>query len=133
MEAKNWEQVFVDNTDVVPPNRWEWEERNGFVMLNTDIGLVRDLGGEIDADGHVDCQVRCNRANCMANRCPYAAQTFDIAASYKFDEALWKEDFEDAFKRMLNRGFDDSAGCPASDIPCEAPVAARRNLRKRAD
>ena len=63
MQASNWQQDFIDNTAIGTPNRWEWERpRNTgghFVMINSDIALVRDLSNDgtgqsfIGADGEV--------------------------------------------------------------------------------
>lgn len=132
--ASNWQQVLVNNSDLDGiPNRFEWERGSDphFVMVNADIALVRDLSGHISADeataGQVDCQFRCNRRNCNPVACPQAALTFNIAAEYKFDNAAFLEDFENAFKRMLSKGIDVSAGCLS--YPCTAPVTSRRNLR----
>lgn len=131
VDAGNWAQVFVDNSGLSTPDRWEWERGtnpNHFVMVNSDMALVRNLAGEIGTDGQVaGCQFKCNRRNCPLPACPHAPETLGIAAEYKFDNGLWLEDFEDAFKRMLNTGFDSSAGC--LQTPCAVPSSSRRNLR----
>jgi hypothetical protein len=131
MFAGNWNQVCYDNSAFPTPNRCEWErgtEPNHFVMVNSDMALVRDLT-ILDSEGKVDCQFRCNRPGCMANRCPHASLTIDIAAEYKHNNDIFLEDFEAALKKMLEKGYDTSGGC--IDI-CELQVAGRRrkNLRE---
>lgn len=73
MNGGNWQQNEVDNSDLTIDNKWQWE-RNGpvgeppFVMLNSDIALVRDLDGFIGSEGNVTgCQFRRNR---NPQRCP---------------------------------------------------------------
>lgn len=130
MNGAGWEQVFVDNSEFTTPDRWEWERGTNphFVMVNSDIALVRDLSAHLQADGKVDtCQFRCNRRNCPLPACPHAAATIGIAAEYKFDNGLWLEEFEVAFKKMTNKGFA-SAPC-AETLLCKVPATARRNLR----
>lgn len=134
MDAANWGQIEVDNSDIDGmANKFEWERGTNpdhFVMINTDIALVRDLDGYINsASGQVDCQFRCNRRNCVPDACPMAAQTFDIATEYAFDNGLFIEDFESAFKRMLNKGFDASGGCLPANIPCTIDHVIARRLR----
>ena len=60
MNGGDWNQVLIDNADVAAPNRWEWERGTNphFVMLNSDIALVRDLSNQFDdGEGQVS-QVR---------------------------------------------------------------------------
>lgn len=141
MKSANWEQVFIDNSLLTTPDRWEWERGTNphFVMVNSDMALVRNLTGEIDSStGEVaNCQIRCNKVNlnnCSPKRCPHAPETFDIVVEYKFDNDQFIIDFESAFKRMLNKGFDSTSpnpdGCDvALTPPCNVPATARRNLR----
>ena len=136
MASGDWTQVYVDNTAIGTPSRWEYErgvDPDHFVMLNADIALVRDLAGLIEDDeGQVSsCQIRCGRRNgngCAKPRCPHAAATWDAVVEYKFDDAKFIEDFEAAFKKMLNTGADTSAGC-ASVPPCTVPTTSRKFLR----
>ena len=134
MDGSNWEQVYIDNAadGYTTPNRWEWERGTNphFVMVNSDISLVRNLTGEIGAEGEVGgCQFKCNRRNCALPACPHAPETLDIVAEYKFENAVWLEDFESAFKVMLETGQYDTGG-PCESPPCTAFWAeARRNLR----
>ena len=70
----------------------------------------------------MQCQFRCNRNNgtgCDLPRCPHAAETFDIAAEYKFDNTKWLEDFQSVFSQMLEAGSDTSGGCLSA--PCPLP------------
>lgn len=134
MQSADWEQVFVDNSDLSTPDRWEWERGSDphFVMVNSDMALVRNLTGEMDTTtGEVaNCQIRCNRANlnnCSPKRCPHAPETFGIVAEYTFDNAQFITDFEDAFKRMLIKGCDSCTTCASP--PCTVPTITRRNLR----
>ena len=61
MNAAGWQQEFIDNTALGTPNRWEWERNTNphFVMINSDIALVRDLSDDgtgqslVGADGEV--------------------------------------------------------------------------------
>ncbi len=61
MNAADWQTAFYNNTEFGTPNRVQWERRtppDHFVMLNSDMALVRDLSGLIeDEDGQVN-QVR---------------------------------------------------------------------------
>ena len=125
MNSGDWRQVFINNTDVTAPHRWEWERQSNphFVMLNADLALVRDFSdGLIDDDeGQVSqCQFRCNRnggAGCPLPRCPHAVDTFDIAAEYKHDNDKFLQDFQAAFSKVLNTGdFDTTEGCESA--PC---------------
>ena len=133
MNSANWQQVKIENADVAAPDRWEWERNTNphFVMINSDIALVRDLSDDgsgaslIDDDeGQVSrCQFRCNSnggTGCGLPRCPHAALTFDVAAEYKHDNAKFLEDFEAAFLKVLENGFDSSAGCVSP--PCTVPT-----------
>lgn len=136
IDSANWEQVFVDNENFTAPDRWEWERGNPgshFVMVNSDIALVRDLAGEIGDGGEVSgCQFKCNRRNCALPACPHAPETLGIVAEYKFDNALWIEEFEDAFKRMLKHGSyiaTDEKWAICDEAPCTVGEVARRNLR----
>ena len=143
MNSANWQQVFIDNTNLTTPDRWEWERGSNphFVMVNSDMALVRNLTGEIDPlTGEVaDCQIRCNRQNlnnCNPKRCPHAPETFDIVVEYKFDNDQFIGDFEDAFMRMLNKGFTATSptidGCNVDlTPPCIVPEISRRQLRGR--
>jgi len=70
------------------------------IMLNTDIGLVRNLIGEIDEDGEVNCEFRGNGA------CP-AASTLPQMAVYRNNNSIWLDDFKDALEKMLAQGCDD--------------------------
>lgn len=70
------------------------------IMLNTDIGLVRNLIGEIDEDGEVNCEFRGNDA------CP-AASTLPQMAVYRNNNSIWLDDFKDALEKMLVQGCDD--------------------------
>mmetsp|Transcript_24567 Transcript_24567/g.52939 ORF Transcript_24567/g.52939 Transcript_24567/m.52939 type:complete len:1002 (+) Transcript_24567:237-3242(+) len=130
MDGGRWQMAFVDNSDLTTPDRWQWERGTDspFVMVNSDIALVRNLTGEIGEDGEVaNCQFRCTRTRCTPARCPHAEETFDIVTEYAFDNEAFLIDFEDAFKRMLNKGFDSSAGCLSP--PCEVQTITRRSLR----
>lgn len=134
MDAGAWEMDFVDNTGegYATSDRWQWErgidEAKMFVMLNSDIAIVRDLSGFIADDGEVsECQFKCTQCDPVP-RCPYAEETFDIAVEYRFDNDSFMTDFEDAFTRMLEWGvYDTSAGCLSP--PCTLASVARRNLR----
>ncbi|KAL9185694.1 hypothetical protein ACHAXT_003471, partial [Thalassiosira profunda] len=122
--AGRWEQALVDNSDLADiDDKWQWE-LNNFVMLTSDIAVVRDLDGLIEADGSVpSCQFKCTRANnCPAQpQCPWsnAYETLLIAEEYKHDEASFLVDFEDAFLQMLEFGdyTTDENG------PCDPMVA----------
>jgi len=124
MKGSGWEMAFVNNENFTTPNRWQWERGtnpNHFVMVNSDMAIVRNLTGQIEASGEVNsCQFRCNRpnpSNCPRPACPYAPETIFIAAEYKFDNALWLEEFELAFKLMVETGpFDTSQPC--AEPPC---------------
>ncbi|KAL7546775.1 hypothetical protein ACHAWF_010124 [Thalassiosira exigua] len=135
MNADNWVQVFVNNSDLSTPDRWEWERGDNphFVMVNSDIALIRDLTEKIGESGHVEsCFFKCRRnagAGCDKPRCPHAVDTFDVAAEYAYDEATWFADFEAVLKKMLNHGLYDTSALCASP-PCKVvPSGARRNLR----
>mmetsp|Transcript_30181 Transcript_30181/g.65163 ORF Transcript_30181/g.65163 Transcript_30181/m.65163 type:complete len:1030 (+) Transcript_30181:308-3397(+) len=132
--SNRWEQVFVENSEpeFSTPDRWEWERGTNpdhFVMVNSDIALVRDLNGLMTDDGEVStCQWKCNRNNCALPACPHAPETIGVAAEYASDNGLFLEDFESAFKTMLAHGqYDTSAGCASP--PCTVGAEARRNLR----
>lgn len=146
MNAGSWSMTLVDNEGegYDTTNRWQWErgtnEEKMFVMLNSDIAIVRDLSDDgsgnsyIDADGMVSgCVFKCKKQNgngCTLPRCPYAAETWDIAVEYRFDADSFMTDFEDAFTRMLEWGeYDTSAGCFSP--PCTLESIARRNLRTK--
>lgn len=141
MNAGNWTMNFVDNSERDTPDRWQWERAgnnvdNRFVMVNSDIALVRDLENQIDADtGEVaNCLFRCKRQQgngCDKPRCPYAAQTFDIAATFKYDQAAWLVAFESALKDMLTEGADTSSGC-ATSVPCIIQSTNGRQRRRHA-
>mmetsp|Transcript_26642 Transcript_26642/g.53379 ORF Transcript_26642/g.53379 Transcript_26642/m.53379 type:complete len:1010 (-) Transcript_26642:117-3146(-) len=135
MESADWEQVYVNNEDIGTPNRWEYERGVDphFVMLNTDIALVRDLSeGLIGDEGEVsECQVRCGRRNgngCALPRCPHAEETWEAVKTYKFDNEEFLADFEVSFKKMLTTGAETDAGCASS--LCTVPTISRRNLKK---
>mmetsp|Transcript_17064 Transcript_17064/g.36065 ORF Transcript_17064/g.36065 Transcript_17064/m.36065 type:complete len:149 (-) Transcript_17064:143-589(-) len=146
MNAGSWTMTLVDNEGegYDTTNRWQWErgteEDKMFVMLNSDIAIVRDLSDDgsgnsyIDADGMVSgCTFKCKKRNgngCTLPRCPHAAETWDIAVEYRFDADSFMTDFEDAFTRMLEWGeYDTSAGCFSP--PCTLESIARRNLRTK--
>lgn len=103
MDAPNWNQVRINNRDIPNmPSRSQWNRRNLF-MLNADVSLVRDFSGRINnRTGVVTCEFRDRNRN----RCPYAQQTLEIAAEYKFDNDLWLEQFRDAFTKMTEMGLD---------------------------
>jgi hypothetical protein len=128
MNSANWQIAFYNNSEFGTPNRWEWERRtppDHFVMLNSDVALVRDLSGLIDdGDGQVSqCQFVCNRndpqTGCPLPRCPHAEETFDIAAEYKHDNVKFLADFQSVFTKMLEAGSDTSEGCLTP--PCPLP------------
>jgi len=81
------------------------------IMLNTDIGLVRNLIGEIDEDGEVNCEFRGNGA------CP-AAETLPQMAVYRNNNSLFLRDFKDVFERMLIHRYDPSVSCGINDTTC---------------
>jgi len=133
-DANKWEQVFIDNSDLSTPNRWEWERSfsldSHFVMINSDIALVRNLTGLMDTDGRVStCQWKCNRpVRCGKPACPHAPETISIAAEFASDNGLFLEEFESAFKAMVAHGqYDTSAGCTSP--PCTVGAKARRNFK----
>ena len=136
MRAADWGQVYVNNGAIGTPNRWQYERGvnpDHFVMVNADMAIVRDLSGYIDDDeGQVTgCQIRCTRQNghgCALPRCPHAAETWDAAVEYKFDNDKFMKDFEVAFKKMLTTGATTSNGC--ANPPCVVPETGRRNLKK---
>jgi hypothetical protein len=66
-------------------------------MLNADMALVVNLGAEIDSTtGEVDCVI---------GDCPEAS-TIDQVAIYAGDNALWLEQFRDAFVKMTLNGHE---------------------------
>jgi hypothetical protein len=66
-------------------------------MLNADMALVMDFKNEIDSTtGEVDCAV---------GECPQAS-TIDQVAIYAGDNALWLEQFRDAFVKMTLNGHE---------------------------
>jgi hypothetical protein len=66
-------------------------------MLNADMALVVNLGGDIDSTtGEVDCAIGiCSEAS-----------TIDQVAIYAGDNALWLEQFRDAFVKMTLNGHE---------------------------
>jgi hypothetical protein len=66
-------------------------------MLNADMALVVNLGAEIDSTtGEVDCAI---------GVCPEAS-TIDQVAIFAGDNALWLEQFRDAFVKMTLNGHE---------------------------
>ena len=105
-EAPNWRFDNVDNAGLTDsegraiPNRFQWERRN-LLMMNSDIAIVRDLTGRIDANGDVDCTFQvANRGS----RCPLA-ETLTKAGIYRDNNRAWLEDFQEAFQMMLEKNL----------------------------
>ena len=54
--------MFINNDDVTAPHRWEWERNDAhFVMLNSNIALVRELSAGLigDNEGYISGVIRC--------------------------------------------------------------------------
>jgi len=121
-----WDLVFVDNSDLTNiPNRFQWIHGNASqsvptIMLNADIGMVRDLTDHLDQAGNVTCKFACpNSTTCPQQgppACPFASQTFNLSVAYKFNNSLWLTDFKNTFNKMITTGYDASATC--NSPPC---------------
>ncbi|KAK1745394.1 hypothetical protein QTG54_003318 [Skeletonema marinoi] len=102
--APGWAQQTVVNGGSIP-DRIQWtrgrtQDTARIISLNTDIGLARDLTGEIDSDGDVSC----NFKN-PAPRCPVASQTMDWMTTYRYDEEKFLEDSESVLKKIIIAGY----------------------------
>ena len=123
-QGPRWDQQFVNNTNLVNiPNRFQWIHPNvnqsvPTIMLNADIGMVRDLTNFLNATtGEVKCKFACpGSTTCPQNgppACPFASQTFNTSVEYKFNNTLWLNEFRDAYNKMLINGY--------STTQCDTP------------
>ena len=70
--------------------------------------MVRNLTRDnMSESGRVSCSftLRQLAEGATTQRCPHAARSFDFAADYRFDNALWLRDFQDVYHKMLNHGY----------------------------
>jgi len=127
-DAPNWVRRFINNDDLPGiPDRFFWhafpenpdlpDGVEPIVMLTADIALVREID-ETNLrknDGVVSCAFRTEPqlpdSPPPSPRCPHAERSLRFAAEYRFDNALWLNDFEKVFKRMLIHGYDLSDLC----------------------
>ena len=84
-------------------------------MLNADIALVRDFTDFIDDEGEVSCSFRFTNNNA----CPYAAMTLDFMGEFRLNNRVWVEAFQEVLTKMVEHGYDTSAGCDAATAPCQ--------------
>ena len=107
-QGQKWQQVEIDNTDVVDiGEEVQWvrdtlgnQGGNEIFMLHADVALVRDLTGKFnDENGFVSCEF----GNVPpVQRCPMADDTIELMSEYREDEQLWIEDFRDTLTKMVN-------------------------------
>ena len=91
------------------------------VMMNADIGLVRDMDGFMDpSTGEVSCDFKDNDSNDGGGMgggtgivCP-VAHTLPQMAVYRDDNLAWLTDFERALRKMLLTGFTVTEDCSAN-------------------
>ena len=119
--APNWQQVFVDNSDLPNiPSRYQWEGYpNGvkIVMRNSDIALVRQLNSDNKADsGRVGCQFVPRGGD--KSTCPMArSDLFVEMVKYRNDNQLFLKDFRDALIKMTQTGYSiDSSSCDSDGV-----------------
>ena len=119
--APNWQQVFVDNSDLPNiPSRYQWEGYpNGvrIVMRNSDIALVRQLDSENKDDvGRVSCQFVSRGGD--KTTCPMArTDLFTEMVKYRNDNQKFLEDFRDALTKMTQTGYSvDSSSCDSDGV-----------------
>ena len=111
-DAPNWNQVEIDNRDLAGiPNRHQWNRgRDGTIMLNVDISLVRDIEDHLTpATGEVSCQFK--RRNQRARTICPAAETLLQSAIYRHDNMVWLQDFEETMAKMLLNGSTVTSDC----------------------
>jgi hypothetical protein len=115
--APDWSNNFINNSDISGmPHRWQWQQ-NGFIMLDSDIALVRDFSGQIDSStGQVTCPFSASSSGDVS-ACPFASVTGQFVAQYKNDELLFLQDFQEVFSAVLVHGYDTSAPCGSSICP----------------
>lgn len=114
-EARDWTRETINNSANPFPDRQSWFHVNGqgnvkTIMTNVDIAVVRDFTGQIDANGQVGCKFRKRDTPC-----PAAEQTLLIAAEFKWDDELWREEFYDVMVKMLLNGYN--VGNPTCNRP----------------
>ena len=113
-DARDWTRETINNSAYPYPDRQSWFNIGAgdvkTIMTNVDIAVVRDFTGQIDVNGQVGCKFR--RRN---TPCPAAEQTLLIAAEFKWDDELWREEFYDVMVKMLLNGYN--VGNPICNRP----------------
>jgi len=115
IDAPNWNQETIRNTGDIP-DRVQWRRRKtnnvDIIGLNVDIALCRDMSGRTQASGSVSCRFKNN------NRCPHAAATIFLAATYRNNQNLFLRDFESVFKKTIINGYEES---DLTEVPLSSP------------
>merc|ERR1712127_313574 len=110
-DGPDWKQVYVDNSEIGTLSRWEWERQGAdgkhYVMTGSDMAIVRDLEGQLDDEGRASCEFKTPPKGSPESGCPVAKDTLGFVAEYKFNNAIFLEDFESAMKRMLLAGQEE--------------------------
>ena len=114
------ETVFANGPDwtpllVQPGNMWQWEDGNKpQMMLNVDIGLVRNLAGKLQGNGEATCAF--NFSATETSRCPLAA-TLEQAGFYRNNNTAWLLEFKGALVIMLEKGLTGEPSTAPSESP----------------
>mmetsp|Transcript_19626 Transcript_19626/g.30259 ORF Transcript_19626/g.30259 Transcript_19626/m.30259 type:complete len:826 (-) Transcript_19626:36-2513(-) len=110
--APGWTQETVENGGSSGlPDRMQWFRRRSLdteriISLNADVGLCRDLSGQLNpASGEVSCGFKNPASNDQPARCPHAAATIDLMSMYRSDETKFLQDFEAVLKKMILNGY----------------------------
>ena len=106
--APDWSNNFIDNRDLSNvPSRWQWEQ-NSFIMLDSDIALVRDFSSAIHKNTGLltrSFPPPATSSDSTVTGCPFASLTSAFVAQYKNDENLWLPDLRDVFTEVFNHGY----------------------------
>ena len=114
-----WKSSQIGNSDLRNhglniPDRNQWSSGTT-LMLNTDMGLVRDLSANMDpTTGKADCNF--TPLNNGAPICPAALQTLDFMAAYRDDNSLWVQDFKAVFTKMMDLPFKTQGGSCGQEV-----------------
>jgi hypothetical protein len=99
-EGPDWTQIEVSS------GRHQWiptaQSSTQHLMLNVDIGIVRDLGenSNLEPNGAATCTFRFPEVS----MCPLAS-TLSKAGVYRDNNLEWLKDFKKVLHLMLNKGL----------------------------
>ena len=122
------ETVFANGPDWTPllfgpDNLWQWKDASEtLIMLNADIGLVRDLDNKLVGNGQPTCAFNFT----VTTGCPLAA-TLEQAGLYRNNNTAWLHEFKGALVIMLEKGLSvelsaaPSESSSVSALPSNAP------------